>query len=172
MRKVYVASSWRNMHQPFVVEALRVAGHEVYDFKNPAEGNQGFHWSEIDPEYESWSSAQFIEALEHPIAEAGFRSDFGAMRWADTCVLVLPSNRSAHIEAGWMAGQHKRLVILLPESNERPELMYKIAQRGNIVTTIADMLEALGDGVPLFAGVHPAPPEPPVRQPTPLKGWV
>ena len=29
---IYVASSWRNTYYPEVVQALRDAGHEVYDF--------------------------------------------------------------------------------------------------------------------------------------------
>ncbi len=33
--KLYVASSWRNKEQPVVVEMLRQAGHEVYDFRAP-----------------------------------------------------------------------------------------------------------------------------------------
>lgn len=31
---IYVASSWRNTYYPEVVQALRDAGHEVYDFRN------------------------------------------------------------------------------------------------------------------------------------------
>lgn len=42
LRKVYVASSWRNLLQPGVVSALRSMGHWVYDFKNPSEGDKGF----------------------------------------------------------------------------------------------------------------------------------
>lgn len=45
---IYVASSWRCEWQPAVVAALREAGYEVYDFRNPP-GNTGFHWSSIDP---------------------------------------------------------------------------------------------------------------------------
>lgn len=30
--KIYVASSWRNPSQQTVVQALRGAGHDVYDF--------------------------------------------------------------------------------------------------------------------------------------------
>lgn len=33
--RIYVASSWRNNVQPLVVQTLRVAGLDVYDFKNP-----------------------------------------------------------------------------------------------------------------------------------------
>lgn len=39
MKKIYVASSWRNSHQPAVVQALRADGHDVYDFRNPAPGD-------------------------------------------------------------------------------------------------------------------------------------
>jgi DNA (cytosine-5)-methyltransferase 1 len=46
--KIYVASSWRNEQQPEVVKALRDAGHEVYDFRNPSETDKGFAWSDID----------------------------------------------------------------------------------------------------------------------------
>ena len=46
--KIYVASSWRNPYFPEVVEALRAAGHEVYDFRNPPHGGAGFHWTDID----------------------------------------------------------------------------------------------------------------------------
>ena len=31
----YVASSWKNTYYLGVVQALRDAGHEVYDFRNP-----------------------------------------------------------------------------------------------------------------------------------------
>ena len=37
--KIYVASSWRNERHPGVVELLRIAGHEVYDFRNPEDGD-------------------------------------------------------------------------------------------------------------------------------------
>ena len=36
--KLYIASSWRNAHYPAVVEALRGAGFDVYDFRNPGLG--------------------------------------------------------------------------------------------------------------------------------------
>lgn len=51
---------------------------------------------------------EYLDALEHPLAEAGFRSDFDAMRQADVCVLVLPCGASAHSEAGWMKGPERK----------------------------------------------------------------
>ena len=35
--RIYVASSWRNEFYPEVVQLLREAGHEVYDFHNDIE---------------------------------------------------------------------------------------------------------------------------------------
>ena len=55
MRKIYVASSWRNEFYPSVVETLRKAGHEVYDFRNPPSGDPGFKWSNVDAGYMEWT---------------------------------------------------------------------------------------------------------------------
>ena len=40
--KIYMASSWRNADQPRVLRMIRELGHDVYDFRNPAPGNEGF----------------------------------------------------------------------------------------------------------------------------------
>ncbi len=124
--KIYVASSWRNPIQQDVVAALRKAGHEVYDFRNPAPGNHGFRWSDIDPDWQNWGGEGFTAALKHPIAEAGFALDKEALDWCEACVLVLPSGKSAHLEAGYTIGQGKPTAVLLAERME-PELMYKLA---------------------------------------------
>jgi hypothetical protein len=108
-----------------VVTRLREAGHEVYDFRNPPHGGSGFHWTDIDPKAPEWTYAQYAEGLHHPLAERQFQADIDALTWADTCVLVLPCGRSAHTEAGWMAGAGKRVVAYIPEMVE-PELMYKL----------------------------------------------
>lgn len=132
MARIYLASSWRNPQQPDLVVALRMAGHEVYDFRNPdVEGppggrGRGFGWNEIDPAWKTWTPEQFREALEHPIADAGFGSDLAAMKWADTFVLAQPCGRSAHLELGWACGQSKRTIVLLAP-NQEPELMLKAA---------------------------------------------
>jgi hypothetical protein len=138
-RRIYVASSWRNAQQPAVVTTLRGAGHEVYDFRNPP-GRTGFKWSEVDPDWQQWTPEAYRDALQHPISQAGFRSDFDAMHWADTCVLVLPCGRSAHIEAGWMVGAGKT-VYILQTTKEEPELMYLMAH--GIALSIDELLEWL-----------------------------
>ncbi len=123
--KIYVASSWRNSRQPAIVKLLREEGHEVYDFRNPAEADSGFHWGEIDPRWKEWSPAQFVTGLDHYLAEEGFQKDMEAMLWADAFVLVMPCGRSAHLEAGWALGTGKPTAILLESAD--PELMYKMA---------------------------------------------
>jgi len=123
---IYVASSWRNEYQPSVVRLFRQQGHEVYDFRNPAPGDHGFHWSEIDPEWKHWTPEAFRQALAHEIAQRGYARDREAMRWCDMAVLVLPAGRSAHLEAGWLLGNGRRVVIFAPTPVE-PELMYLLA---------------------------------------------
>lgn len=129
MARIYVASSWRNPIQPAVVQHLRKEGHAVYDFKSPP-GRTGFAWKQVGLTEDKPSFNHYIAALAHPIAAAGYLSDMRAMEWADTCVLVLPCGRSAHLEAGWFAGRGKRLLILT-QDGEEPELMALMA---NLIT--------------------------------------
>ncbi len=124
-RNIYLASSWRNQYQYEVLHTLLGVGHAVYDFRNPEPGNTGLAWSEIDGGWEGWNTNQFRAALTSDIAERGFAFDREAMEWADTCVCLLPCGKSAHLEAGWMAGQHKEVFFYVPPAVKiEPELMY------------------------------------------------
>lgn len=123
--RIYVASSWRNVWFPQVVEALRGAGHDVYDFRNPPDGGTGFRWSDVDEGWLEWTPQQYRDNLEHPLAERQFANDIRAMEECDVCVLLLPCGRSAHTEAGWFAGNGKKVFLYIPERQE-PELMYKL----------------------------------------------
>ena len=143
MARIYVASSWRNPYFPDVVERLRRAGHEVYDFRNPPHGGAGFHWTDIDENAPEWTFAQYAEGLHHPLAERQFQADIDALTWADTCVLVLPSGRSAHTEAGYMSGAGKRVLVYIPEMVE-PELMYKLFD--GVVGSLDDLVKTLSVG--------------------------
>lgn len=156
--KIYVASSWRNPKQPEIVQAIRVLGHEVYDFRNPhatsdrgngAKGN-GFHWTEIDPNWQQWTPTELREALKTPRALDGFHSDYDALNWCDVCVMVPgdTAGRSMHIELGYAAGLGKRTIILL--SSGEPELMYKIADHIAVdFVELSDLLGWVGYDVPM-----------------------
>ncbi|MBR1538357.1 MAG: hypothetical protein IJ636_02505 [Bacteroidales bacterium] len=140
MARVYVASSWRNLYYPEVVQRLRQEGHEVYDFRNPPHGGNGFRWTDIDESAPGWSFEEYAEGLKHPLAEKQFAADRDALNWADTCVLVLPCGRSAHTEAGWMSGRGRKVIVYIPEMQE-PELMYKLFDA--VVGTLDDLMAAL-----------------------------
>jgi hypothetical protein len=140
--RVYVASSWRNSFQPAVVTTLRAAGLEVYDFRHPEPGDDGFAWSQIDPDWLGWTPDNYVKLLDDPIAADGFGKDMAAMEWADTFVLVLPCGRSAHLELGWAAGQGKRTAIFLSEDGFEPELMYRMVD--HLSTSLFDLLGWLG----------------------------
>lgn len=146
--KIYVASSWRNILQPAIVSMLRSCGHQVYDFRNPAPGNEGFSWSEIDPNWLGWTPAEYRQALEHPIAKAGFALDMNALRECDACVLVLPSGRSASFEFGWAIGNGKRGAVVMFDACE-PELMYLGSP---ILTTTDELLDWAEQAAPPPAG--------------------
>ncbi len=139
-RKIYVASSWRNEFYPEVVEALRRPGHEVYDFRNPPSGDEGFKWSCVAENYMEWSPQEYREQLEHPKAVRQFDNDIKAMEACDTCVLVLPCGRSAHTEAGWFAGRGRTVVVYIPVRQE-PELMYKLFSA--VCCSMDELVEAL-----------------------------
>ena len=146
MARIYVASSWRNQYQPEVVTALRKAGHQVYDFRNPKDNPGGFHWADVDENWQDWQPEEYIKNLTHPVAEKGFKADRDAMLWADTCVLVLPCGRSAHTEAGWFAGRGLKTFVYMPEKQE-PELMYKLFD--GVVGSLEELVECLRPAIAL-----------------------
>lgn len=127
--KIYVATSWRNrILQNLIVKDLRLLGHDVYDFTNPAPDKPGFSWSFVDVDWRNWSNVQFVEGLNHPAAEVGFNLDMNALRACDVCVMLMPCGKSAHLELGFAAGAGKCTVILVEQDHE-PELMYKMADK-------------------------------------------
>lgn len=67
------------------------------------------------------------------------------MLWADTCVMLLPCGRSAHIEAGYFVGANKLLIILMTGENE-PELMYKMTP--HLCISIEEVLTVLNQLTP------------------------
>lgn len=102
----------------------------------------------------SWSPEKYAALVRtHPAARAGFNLDRAALDWCDTCVLLLPSGRSAHIEAGYAAGQGKRVIVYLYPDKFEPELMYLLCSA--IVTDLPALLEALDAGDQDLSGGAP-----------------
>lgn len=146
---IYVASSWRNLLQPGIVHALRRSGHEVYDFRHPASGNDSFHWTEVDPEWSfvrrsTVEPARYRKMLQHPIAAAGYEHDITALRNCDAVVYVLPCGRSASWEFGYAMGQGKKGYVIAFDDTE-PELMFHEAM---IITDMDELFDTFGEPGP------------------------
>ena len=125
--RIYVASSWRNeARQQETVRVLREAGHEVYDFRHPVPGNEGFGWRFCSPDPAALTDPRRFrdEVLPHPSCKAGFDFDMNALRAADATVLVLPCGRSAHLELGFAIGEKQKTIVYLDNPMSEPELMY------------------------------------------------
>lgn len=149
MARIYLASSWRNGFHRETLSLLREHGHDVYDFKSSEAMAGGgpvataFSWAEIDAEWQAWKPSQYRSLLTtHQRAASGFLGDLRGMEWADTCVLLLPCGRSAHIEAGFMKGRGKRLIIYyVADTREEPDLMYLLAD--HITIGAGELISAL-----------------------------
>jgi len=131
--RAYVASSWRNAYQPDLIKRIveKFPVLQPYDFRHPdGPESRGFSWSELDPEWRNWHPADFREMLEHPIAQHGYYRDYNGMN-CDLGILVLPSGRSAHLEAGVLIGSGRPCAIHIPEPIE-PDLMYLLAETTNL----------------------------------------
>jgi hypothetical protein len=123
--KVYVASSWRNDYQPAVVTALRQLDFDVYDFKD----EEGFHWTEVDPDWQKWPEepGRYILGLDNHCANRGFNRDMTALKECDICIMVMPCGMSASLETGWAVGAGKRCAVYIPAMRE-PDLMIKMTE--------------------------------------------
>lgn len=126
---IYVASSWRNPHQPRVIQALEAHGHTPYDFRNPPHGDGGFDWRQIAgaPDNVDEVDHHTYQALmSSPEAHDGYYADFDAMNTADLGILVLPAGNSSHLETGWLTGRGIPTAIYSPDETLRPDLMYRM----------------------------------------------
>lgn len=144
--KIYVASSWRNHLQPGIVHALRRCGHEVYDFRHPKPGDDGFRWSEVGgpagyKHGDKVSGEQYRSMLAHPRAAEGYESDISHVRNCEAVVYVLPCGRSASFEFGYAMGQGKRGYVVAFDALE-PDLMFREA---TIITTMNELFDAFGE---------------------------
>lgn len=145
--RIYVASSWRNEHQPGVVSILRQWGHEVYDFRNPP-GGAGFGWEQVNPDWKPTGDLRgavdpraWREMLNHPIAKAGYASDKAAIEWCDAILYVLPCGKSASWELGYATALGKKPFVLALDLVE-PELMFMEAA---ILVSMAELFEVFGE---------------------------
>ena len=106
--KIYPATSWRNELYPRLVRVLRMAGHEVYDYRE----NNDFRWPCLMLE-------EYVRLLEFPSAAvaAAFQRDKTALDRCDVLILIMPCGRSAHLEAMYVSGVGKPVIVLFDGVN-------------------------------------------------------
>lgn len=124
MSKVYLASSWKNAAEVCeVAKILRHYGLEVYDFTDPRCGGYMFSRNDL-PDSETLDN---ISCLQLEQAKRAFAEDKKMIDWADVVLLILPSGRSAHLEAGYAVGRGKKLVIVGDHPPGEFDVMYGFA---------------------------------------------
>lgn len=141
---LYVASSWKNTLYNGLLGTLRADGFDVWDWRNPPTGGGGFQWREVCPHYDPEAghvlTPELNEMLQHPRAQAAFRSDMMGMVKCDACILLLPSGRSAHMEAGYICGRGKPVHVFRPPA-DGPDLMHLMFD--SITGNYPDLVAAL-----------------------------
>lgn len=128
IKRIYVASSWKNLFHPSAVADLKAEGYDVFDFRHPEPGNSGFQWRNTIPGFdpESCDVEQFRQVLDHPVAIRGAELDTTALIKCDACVMVLPCGNSSHIELGHAIGAGNIGIIWAPVPF-KADLMYSLA---------------------------------------------
>lgn len=115
MRRIYIASSWKNKDRVRALATkLRSLGHEVFDFTDPDNRAKELdHWNCPADKWDGplLETMEYKQFLTFEKSQRIFSADVGGLHWADTIVLLLPSGRSSHIEAGFAAGSGKDLFI-------------------------------------------------------------
>ncbi len=136
---IYVASSWKNPKHPEVVKALREAGHNVYDYRNP--GYIGETWDDIDPAWHDWTVDQCEESLKHSKMGRVFWCDFNVLEESECVVGLIPFGASVGMVLGFALARGKKVILLHTDPKPRPDLMLKMIP--NRVTTVDDLLQTL-----------------------------
>jgi hypothetical protein len=154
MRRIYIASSWKNAaHVRGLAVDLRKRGHEVFDFtdlENRPDHLDKFvfgaaEWAKHsgkEPDEIDWK-----DFLTWEPTERAFASDKAGLDWADTVVLLLPSGRSSHLEAGYAVGAGKELYIYGDLPLGEFDAMYGFARqcfRLDEVFQLFDVLKGVG----------------------------
>jgi len=106
--KIYTASSWKNESLVRVIaEGLRANGHDVYCFCEQGAGQHIFEWDNVVTHDDDG-----ITCLDTDDSRRAFDVDKRGLDWAECCLLINPSGRDAHLEAGYAKGRGKLLIIL------------------------------------------------------------
>ena len=127
--KLYIASSWKNENAVrTLAEVLRAKGHEVDAFCDKSTGRYVFHWSEFVEREDDLKEYDAKSFMDDPRVQRAFLEDKNWIDWAEGVVLLVPSGRSAHLEAGYAVGHGKPLWIYGALPKGEFDVMYGFAK--------------------------------------------
>lgn len=130
----------KNEQIPIIGDALRVAGHSVFDNWIAAGPEADDYWRA----YEQGRGRSYREALASPEAIHNFEFDKKWLDWCDTGVLVLPAGKSGHMELGYLSGRGISTHVLFEEEpTGRYDLMYQLFD--GIHFSVEELVAALGN---------------------------
>lgn len=122
MSKIYLIGSLRDKRIPEIANELREkTGYEVFDDWFAPGPRADDHWKE----YETARGRTYAEALRGYAATHIFEFDKHHLDDSDIGVLVLPSGKSCHLEAGYIV-RDKPLYVLM-DKPDRYDVMYLFA---------------------------------------------
>jgi hypothetical protein len=124
--KICLASSWKNETLVFVMaKGLRRAGHEVDAFCEIGPHGRSVFKLVGD----SLLKMNAFDAFRDKRIKQAFEEDRKWLDWCDCCILILPSGKSSHLEAGYAKGKGKKLIIYHAKGFENGDIdvMYNFA---------------------------------------------
>jgi hypothetical protein len=138
----FIASRWRNKEIVLeLTEKLRNKGKTVYCF---VEGDgTPYELKDAEEKHHPEEFMQLFENIpnwrEDPRIREIFEVDMAALKESESLILLLPSGKSAHLEAGVAYGMGKKC-ILIGEQQET-ESLYLIF--GEMYSTIDEFIKSL-----------------------------
>jgi len=134
---VYVIGSLRNPEIPTIGNKIRASGFEAFDDWHGAGPKADDEWFR----YEQERGRPMRDALKGKAAQTIFHFDKRNLDAADAALLVLPAGKSGHLEAGYMIGRGKPVVVCFDKEPERWDVMYNFAS--DVAFSIDDALASL-----------------------------
>jgi nucleoside 2-deoxyribosyltransferase len=126
--RIYLAGSWKNQQEILLLrDVLKSQGHTVDCFASEDNGRISFNWSKLDDIQDKLPEMDAKDMLSVPRVQEAFREDRRWLDWCDMCILILPSGKSAHLEAGYAKGQGKTVVIFGDLQKGDFDVMYGFA---------------------------------------------
>lgn len=136
-RRIYLAGSWKNAKQIlYLRDILKIEGYAVDCFASTDTGRTSFNWAELTRGIGCTTQKQAedrlkemdaIDLLTYDRVIQAFSEDKKWLDWCNTVILVLPSGKSAHLEAGYAKGQGKDLIIFGDFVKGDRDVMYGFA---------------------------------------------